>query len=103
MTAYICTPYRADNERQFEKQLQYTKEVARQIVVAGHDVIVPHLYYPQFLNDDHEDERAFGMASAMNLIKLCDIVIVGPRHGISDGMRAEIEFAKEHDILLKSL
>jgi len=101
MTAYICTPYRADDKEQFDKQLAYTKEVAKHCVLEGYDVIVPHLYYPLFLDDNVCEDRKLGMKSAKNLIKKCDLLIRGTKHGLSDGMRAEIEYAKEHGIQIK--
>jgi len=102
-TAYICSPYRADDDDQFQAQIQYTRHLAKMAVMNGYDVIVPHLYYPQFLNDKVESERNTGMASAINLILKCDILIIGLHHGMSDGMRAEIEFAKENSIPLKKV
>ena len=81
-----------------EKQLEYTKEISRAAVMQNYDVIVPHLYYPQFLNDDNEAEREWGMNSALNLILVCDVIVVGEEYGISQGMQAEIEFAKKHGI-----
>jgi len=102
MTAYICTPYRAVTNKQFESQLQYTKEIAREAVIAdGYNVIVPHLYYPQFLNDGNEVERNIGLSSALNLIDVCNIVIVGEKYGISQGMEAEIEYANANGIKIK--
>jgi len=97
-TAYICSPYRAETKEQFEKQLEYTKKKAREVVMQGCDVIVPHLYYPQFLDDNIEPERAIGMNSALNLIIVCDSLIVCEQYGISSGMKAEIEFAEKHGI-----
>ena len=97
-TAYICSPYRADTKEQFEKQLNYTKIMSHKAVMEGFDVIVPHLYYPQFLNDDKEAERELGMNSALNLMLVCNVLIVCKRYGISSGMKAEIEFAERNGI-----
>lgn len=93
--AYICSPYRADTERQFERQLEYTKQVSRATVMNGYDVIVPHLYYTQFLDDKNDVEREIGINSALNLIIACDVLIVCERYGISSGMKKEIEFAEK--------
>jgi len=100
-TAYICSPYRAVTEKQFKSQIEYTKQISRNAVMQGCDVIVPHLYYPQFLDDNIEAEREWGMNSALNLILVCDFIIVGEEHGISSGMEAEIEFAKKHGISIQ--
>lgn len=98
---YIATPYRAKTKDQFEKQLNYTKDLAAKQVAEDNDVIVPHLYYPQFLNDDIPEERVAGMESAKRLIKVCGKVLVGAKHGISQGVQAEIDYAKENNILVE--
>ncbi len=103
MLVYIATPYRAETKHQFEEQLKYTKYLAREQVQHGNDVIVPHLYYPQFLNDDDEVERNLGMLSAKNVIRKCDLVLVGLKHGISSGVRAEMIFAEQHNIPLREV
>lgn len=100
-TAYICSPFRADTTEQKEKQLVYTRTMARKAVMEGFDVIVPHLYYPLFLNDDNEVERELGMNSALNLIMVCDVLIVCEKYGISSGMKTEIEFADKMGIKIK--
>jgi len=86
-TVYVCSRYRADDEKQFLIQLEYTKAKAREQVLLGNNVIVPHLYYPQFLDDNNEEERKLGMDSAINLMFSCDEVLVCIKHGISDGMK----------------
>jgi len=57
MRIYVCSPYRAKDKELFERQLAYTKAVSREVVLAGHDVITPHLFYPGFLNDNDPKER----------------------------------------------
>lgn len=102
-TIYIATPYRAETKEQFDKQLEYTKMIARDEVLKGNDVIVPHLYYPQFLDDNVDEERTLGMLSAKNLILVCDEVVVGIGFGISVGVQAEIAFAQEHNKLIREV
>jgi len=91
---YICSPYRADTPEQFNKQLEYTKKISATVVVAGFDVITPHLYYPLFLNDCNPKERKLGMASALSLLDVCDYLFAYIGQGVSEGMKAEIELAK---------
>lgn len=98
MLIYICSRYRADSKDQFKKQMEYTKECAKAQVLLGHDVVVPHLYYPLFLDDDKEDERELGLASAINLMQYCDTILVCPKRGISAGMEAEIKVAKANNM-----
>jgi hypothetical protein len=103
MISYICTPYRAKDKKQFEKQLAYTKSVARAEILCGNDVIVPHLYYTQLLDDDNPEERKIGMNSAISLLEKCDKVVVGNRYGISAGMEKEIYHAMAKGIEIQYL
>lgn len=98
MIIYVCSRFRAEVPETFMKYLTYTCEVSREIVVNGHDVIVPHLIYPNFLNDDIEEEREAGINSALRLMQVVDIMIINTQFGISAGMKAEIEHARKHDI-----
>lgn len=95
MLVYVCSRYRADNKEQFEKQLEITKGVSRVLVRSGHDVIVPHLYYPNFLDDNNEAERIVGIESAIRLMEKCDIVVSYIGLGVSKGMEAELERARQ--------
>ena len=100
-TAYIASRYRADTDEQFGKQLQLTKDISREVVAGGYDVIVPHLYYPLFLDDNNEAERKAGIASAIRLLDICDILLVCIGRGVSEGMEAEITHAKENDMQIR--
>ena len=95
---YVCTRFGSDGQEQHLRQLQVTKAVSREVVSIGYDVIVPHLYYPLFLNDRDESERETGLASAIRLMEACDVIFVYTGLGISNGMKAEIEVAKKKDI-----
>lgn len=101
MKAYICSRYRADTQEQFDKQLRLTKDVAREVALAGHVVLVPHLYYPLFLDDDVEDERAIGISHAVEMLGGCDVVFVHIGDGVSSGMEAEIEEAMKKKVELR--
>jgi len=92
---YICSPFRADDDVQFEKQLEYTKAVAREVVLLGFDVVVPHLLYPRFLDADCEAERELGLGLALNSLEKCDMVIVNTLYGISEGIKREMAKAQE--------
>ena len=95
MIIYVCSPYRAKTEKQFKRQLEYTKAITKECVLAGHSVIVPHLYYTRFLNDEVQEERELGIASAIGLIDACDLMLINTRYGISEGMMQEILHADE--------
>jgi hypothetical protein len=60
----------------------------------------PHLLYPQFLNDDDEQERELGLFFGNALMSKCaEVWVFGSR--ISAGMEAEIKRAKWKDYRLR--
>ena len=101
--AYICSPYRptASNPilraNELIENLRLAKDAAAFASLRGCEPIVPHLYYPQFLDDaDDADEveRALGMELGLKALRSCDeLWIVSNR--ISSGMSAEIKEAQK--------
>ena len=87
---YICSPYRAKDGAQLDRNIDYAQALTKQAIEAGLAPITPHLYMTQCLNEDKPEERAAGMAAGLTLLKSCDFVIVGVKYGISEGMSAEI-------------
>ncbi len=61
----------------------------------GSDVpIVPHLYFPSFLDDNIPNERMTGIAMGLELMDMCDEVYVFG-FDITEGMKFELDHAKE--------
>ena len=89
-TVYICSPYRAADSAQLDRNIDYAQALTKRALEAGLAPITPHLYMTQCLNEDKPEERAAGMAAGLTLLKRCDFVIVGVKYGISEGMSAEI-------------
>lgn len=90
---YICSPYRAKDGAQLDRNIDYAQALTKRALEAGLAPIAPHLYMTQCLNEDKPEERAAGMAAGLTLLKSCDFVIVGVKYGISEGMSAEIAAA----------
>lgn len=90
---YICSPYRAKDGAQLDRNIEYAQALTKRALEAGLAPITPHLYMTQCLNEDKPEERAAGMAAGLTLLKSCDFVIVGVKYGISEGMSAEIAAA----------
>lgn len=101
--AYICSPYRGKNSDDLDRNIRYAQELTRKAVDTGYAPVTPHLYLTQCLDDSKEDERAAGMAVGEELLILCDVVFVGDRYGISEGMVSEIALAREHGIKVTAL
>jgi len=88
---YICSPLRGDIERNIIKAQSYCREAVELGVIP----IAPHVYFTQFLNDLIPEERKIGMELGIELLKKCDEVWVYGIQNQSEGMKAEIELAKE--------
>lgn len=87
---FICSPYRGD----VEKNLEAARKHARMVAVIGYCPIAPHLFFPQFLNDNDPEERIKGITLGVEQMKACDEIWIFGSH-ISSGMAYELEQAKE--------
>ena len=96
---YICSPCRGDVEKNIEKAQRYCREA----VELWDDVIpiAPHVYFTQFLDDTKQEERAAGMDMGLSLLAMCDELWVYGIENPSEGMRNEIEYAKQHQIPIR--
>ena len=95
---YICSPYRETDAEILKRNIEYAKELTRAALLRGECPVTPHLYMTQCLNEDIEAERHTGLAAGVDILRRCDRVIVGTRYGISEGMAAEIQCAKDSGI-----
>lgn len=87
---FVCSPYRGN----IEKNTKRAAFVARVICNCGYIPVVPHLYFPQFLDDKDQFERIRGIEFGIELMKECDqLWLLGPE--ITKGMEYELEVAKE--------
>ena len=100
---YVCSPFRpvSTNPKRAEKVLvrniRRAKFACELLTKLGYLPIAPHLYFPQFLDDNNPEERETGMMLGRELLCGCDELWVFGQH-ISEGMEAEIKQAKASDI-----
>ena len=85
---YICSPFRGDIKTNKRKARSYCREALSK----GHLPIAPHLYFPQFLDDDIPSERRFGLDIGLSLLEDCDEIWVYGEP--TEGMQSEIEHAE---------
>ena len=90
---FVCSPYRGDIEANTK-----LAKFAATIINACHDLpIVPHLYFPQFLDENDQNERIQGIKLGVELMKGCDLIwVVGTK--ITSGMEYELNAAKEYKV-----
>lgn len=98
---YICSPYRAENDATLQRNIDYARELTRNALLQGGVPVATHLYMTQCLDESIEGERKIGLAAGTEILRRCDLVIVGMKYGISEGMAAEIQCAKNNGILIE--
>lgn len=87
---FICSKYRGDTEN----NTKYAKAMCINAIELGHAPIAPHLFYTQFLDDDHPSHRQNGISAGMAFLEACDEVWVCLNgQEPSEGMIAEIKLA----------
>ena len=85
---YICSPYRNNPRVNVMRARNYCKFA----VARGKIPLAPHLYFPQFLSEATERDKAMRMN--FELLKLCgECWVFGDE--ITEGMTAEIGRAKK--------
>ena len=73
-TVFICSPFRGNEEENTEKAKFY----ARVAISMGNVPIVPHLYFPIFLDEKKPAERMQGIEMGLELMDCYDVY--GARH-----------------------
>lgn len=90
---FICSPYRGD----IKTNTRRAKLAARIVVGCGYLPIVPHLYFPSFLDESDEHERIEGIKLGIELMKSADEIWVAGTI-ITAGMAFELNAAKKYRI-----
>lgn len=85
---YIYSPYRGNIQENTAAAQRYCRDAYEKNCIP----VAPHLYLPQFLDDNEPKERDLALRIGLRLIDYCSEVWV---HGdiISNGMRGEIDYA----------
>lgn len=90
---FICSPYRGNIEENTKSAQFFTKI----IIGTGRVPVAPHLYFPQFLNEENPHERMNGIEMGLELMNVCDEVYVFG-FTITEGMKFELEHARKKRI-----
>lgn len=96
--AYICSPYRAKTGAELDNHIEYAQALTRLALKAGLAPITPHLYLTKVINESKETERRIGLTAGQELLTKCDLMIIGNKYGVSEGMQEEIEIARSKQI-----
>lgn len=101
--AYICSPYSAATQVDRKRNLDYAKRLTKYALECGYAPIAPHLYIAQLLNDNEPSEREIGMKAGIEMLRLCDVIIVGKKYGFSQGMNEEIRAASTIGVAVEEI
>lgn len=86
---YIASAFKGNAEDNLAKTRIYCRLAAKE----GYLPIAPHLFYPQFLDDNNPEERELGIQLGLHLLALCDEVWCFGK--ITEGMAREIKEAED--------
>lgn len=90
---FVCSRYKGN----VQKHVQQARDICRKLIIDFKArPFAPHLFYPNFLNDNITEERLIALNQSYYHITQCDCMLVVIEDEISEGMKTEIEFAKEY-------
>ena len=94
---YVCSALRGDVEQNIENAKNYCRYIVKEY---GAIPIAPHIYFTQFLNDEIEEDREFGLSAGLFLLSDCDELWYFGDY-VSTGMVTEIIAAKNQNIRVR--
>ena len=103
---YICSPLRpvspdvSAHPDELKANIRLACDAYTFAAVRGFIPIAPHLYFPQYLDDNKPMERTLGMNMGLELLRKCEALWI-VSHRISYGMSAEIKEAQKYSIQVK--
>ena len=93
---FICSPFAGDIDGNTRRARGFGRFAVTEKAVP----IIPHLMYPQFLEEDDPEERQLGIDMGLVLLSKChELWVFGNR--ISSGMSVEIARAKRWNIPIR--
>lgn len=93
---FICSPFAGDIEGNTRRARRYGRFAVTEKAVP----VIPHLMYPQFLEEDDPEERQLGIDMGLILLSKChELWVFGNR--ISSGMSVEVARAKRWNIPIR--
>ena len=98
---YVATPWRVTPGGPTRtERTAYAESAIRDSLVRGEAPIAPHVMYRDALVDEWPDHRKAGMDAGLAILHVCDRLVVYEDYGISEGMHAEIEAAREAGMVI---
>lgn len=109
MRIYVISPFRGDIPTTRDANRWRAQQICRAIMGAGHLPFAPHLFFPQFLDDDDPEQRAKGIMWGHELLMYggFERAWYYPKRGgpiedtISMGMQEDIDAARAAGIVVE--
>ena len=86
---FICSPYAGN----IKNNLRIAEKMTKRAIELGYAPITTCFIYPRVLNDADSKQRKLGIDCGLSILKKCDLMLVYKKHGVSKGMKIEIEYA----------
>lgn len=93
---YVCSPFAGDIEYNIRRARGY----CRFVVSKGDIPFAPHLFFPQFMDDDDREQRELGLSFGLVLLSKCSAMWVFGNK-VTDGMAREIKKVKKRGIPIR--
>lgn len=100
---FVCSPLRARESNVLgtvtpQENEAIARELCRRAIHMGVAPFAPHAFYTTFLDDRIVIEREQGMRAGAQFLLACEEIWVFEFFGVSLGMQAEIQLARDHGI-----
>lgn len=92
---YVATPWRTAPGHDRAARVAYVRRAVKDSLDRGESPVAPHLMLHGVLDDDRPSERQIGIDAGLAVLGAVERLVVYEDHGITDGMEAEIEAARE--------
>ena len=89
MNVFICSRYAADNDEDKKRNITIAKDLVRIALDRDFVPFAPHLFFPEYLNDDDPQARSKGLRCGFSFLNWCSMVWMHVSNGISGGMSEE--------------
>ena len=99
---FVCSPFRDTNVNRKAANVNLAHTICRHVIQRGYLPLTPHIYFPQFLDDNDATERELGINYGLAALEMCDEVWVWGQPGEeSEGMLKEVTHAKQFMVPVK--
>lgn len=90
---FIVSPYKNENPVEFQKNVDYAKQILRDSLSRGEAPFLPHMLYTE-----KEFGRSWSINAGHTWLESADKFVIYSDRGISNGMKKGLSLAKQKNI-----